>query len=140
MSEALKKAKQILLSENYTCVLLNEEREYHSNLRGVRPLLDILDSGVDFSGFSAADKVVGAGAAYLYVLLGVKEIWANTLSEPARLIIEKHGIELYYESCVPNIINRTGDGLCPIERAVADATSPENALNKIKEALKKLNA
>lgn len=140
MTENLKKAKQMLISENYTCVLLSDNKEYHSTLRGVRPLIDLLELCADFSDFSAADKVIGAGAAYLYVLLGIREIWAITVSERAKNILTAHEIQIYYDNCVAHIINRAGDGICPIECAVADAASPEDAYSKIKEALKRLNA
>lgn len=102
------------------------------------PLLRFLESDGDYSAFSAADKTVGAGAAYLYVLLGVREVWAAVLSESAKEILEKNGIGVFFEKLVPQIINRSGNGVCPIERAVSAADTPEDALAVIKETLKLL--
>ena len=70
----LENAKQILLEGGYTCVLCRGKEIYTATARGVRPLVDWLDSGLDLRGFSAADKVVGRATAFLYVLLGVRTV------------------------------------------------------------------
>lgn len=132
------RAQQILKDGGYTCVLLKGESRYTSRERGVKPLISLLYSGGDFSGFSAADKTVGAGAAYLYVLLGVTEVWAGVLSESAKKVLDDNGIKIYCERIVPEIINRAGDGVCPIELAVSAADTPKDALAIIEETLRKL--
>ena len=132
------RAQKILKDGGYTCVLLKGESRYTSRERGVKPLISLLYSGGDFSGFSAADKTVGAGAAYLYVLLGVTEVWAAVLSESAKKVLDDNGIKIYCESLVPEIINRAGDGVCPIELAVSAADTPKDALAIIEDTLRKL--
>lgn len=134
------RAEKILKDGGYTCVLLKGERCYTSRERGVKPLISFLESGGNFSGFSAADKTVGAGAAYLYVLLGVTEVWTGVLSESAKKVLDDNGIKTYCERLVPQIINRAGDDVCPIEKAVSAADTPEDALVIIKETLRKLSA
>lgn len=128
-------AKNTLIKNGYTCVLYSNGIEHHSTLRGVKPLIDFLESGKDFNGFCAADKTVGAGAAHLYVLLGVKEIWANIISEDGMNILQQNNISVYCESAVPFIINRTGDGACPIETAVKGIYCSKQALDTIKQTL-----
>ena len=128
-------AKNTLIKNSYTCVLYSNGIEHHSTLRGVKPLIDFLESGKDFNGFCAADKTVGAGAAHLYVLLGVQEIWANIISEDARKILQQNNIFVFSEKVVPFIINRTGDGACPIETAVKGITCSKQALETIKQTL-----
>lgn len=135
----LERAKELLHSGGYTCVLCKDERSYHSSLRGVKPLLDFLESGVDFNGFSAADRVVGAGAAFLYVLLGVKNVWAKVLSNDAQRILSENGINVLCEKSVPYIVNRTSDGRCPIESCVIGISDPHLALKAIREKLAELN-
>ena len=129
------KAKKILQRGGYTCVLYRNGAEYHSDLKGIKPLLDYIETGHRFTGFSAADKTVGAAAAYLYVLLGVQSVWAKTLSESGLNILKSHGITVGYEHMVPVILNRTGDGVCPMEAAVQNAASPEEALRAIRKVL-----
>lgn len=131
-------AKEILLKGGYTCVLCSDSEELHSTLRGVRPLIDFLESKKDFRGFCAADKTIGMGAAHLYVLLGVRSVWANVMSSPARSLLQSHGIDASCVDEVPFIINRLGTGPCPIESAVTGVASSTEALKIITETLKRL--
>ncbi len=131
-------AKNTLIKNGYTCVLYSNGIEHHSTLRGVKPLIDFLESDKDFNGFSAADKTVGAGAAHLYVLLGAKEVWANIISEEGRNILLQNNISVFSEKVVPYIINRTGDGVCPIETEVKGITCSKQAFGIIKQVLKEL--
>ena len=134
----IERAKSILIKNNYTCVLCKEDTELHSSLRGVRPLLDLLDTENSFKGFSAADKTVGAGAAHLYVLLGVSCVWTSVISQKGRELLEKNGIRVLFDTEVPYIINRAGNGPCPIENATKDIDSPTEALCKIRRVLSRL--
>lgn len=139
MDILIEKAKSILLQNGYTCVLCLNETTVHSDKRGVRPLLDFLESETDFRGFVAADKTVGAGAAHLYVLLGVTTVWAKVISERGKQVLERAGITVYSDTVVPHIINRSGDGICPIEAAVAGIDDAEKALTAIQHRLSELS-
>ncbi len=139
MNNNLQKAKQIMLDGNYTCVLYDGTNKHYSNLKGVRPLIDFLNSKIDFNGYYAADKVVGAGAAHLYVLLGVKSVWANVISSAAKEVLQNNNISVFFEMQVPYIINRTGDGMCPIEDCVKGIINSDAALVAIQKRLKELH-
>jgi hypothetical protein len=135
MTEQLQKAIELLRREHYTCVLLKDETVYSSQKRGVKPLLELLESNGSLVGFFAADRVVGLGAAHLYLLLGVKELWAEVMSEEAESLLTNHGVTVFAANVVPYIINRQGNGRCPIETAVIRCVSSEDALKQIKETL-----
>ena len=139
MDNALISARQRLIDGGYTCVLLQGVEEHTSFERGVKPLIAFLQSGKSFTGSVAADKTVGAGAAHLYVLLGVRSLWANVISTSALEILQNSGIETSYGECVPHIINRRGDGICPIESAVSGAKTSEEAYRLILDALARLS-
>ena len=128
-------AKKLLKENNYTCVLVKEKEIYYSTKRGVKPLLDFLYTHKDFSDFSCADKTVGGGAAHLYALLKVKAVWADVISERGIDVLEKNNIILNYEKRVPFIINRQGDGQCPVEKSLTGIDSPEEALKTIEDTL-----
>ena len=130
--------RQTLKDGEYTCVVSVGDEVFTSRERGVKPLLDFLSSGLSFKGAFAADKTIGAGAAYLYVLLGVDSLWANVISESALEILKSNNINVFYEQLVPYIINRKGDGVCPIETAVENAKSSEEAYQLIVETLAKI--
>lgn len=138
METDLEKARRILKESRCTCVLCCGEKETASRLPGVRPLLDLLDSGKDYSAYSAADKVIGRGAAFLYCLLGVRRIYADVISRTALEVLEENRISVTYTTLVDRIQNRTKDGLCPIECATLHCRAPEEALTAIREALQKL--
>ncbi len=138
MLEKIEFVRKRLTEGNFTCVLHIRGEEYTSFERGVKPILGFLKSEISFRGAIAADKTVGAGAAYLYCLLGVRAVWANVISEAAAEVLTKEGIAVFFGERVPYIINRQVDGKCPIESAVADATSPQHAYELILAALEAL--
>ena len=132
-------AKERLLAEGYTCVLRRGKQEYTSTLRGVKPLVQWVESDLDLRGFSAADKVVGKATAYLYVLLGIRALYAHVISASALEVLKKHGIDVEYGTLAEHIINRAGDGICPFEAAVMDIHDPQSAYTAILEKMKAMN-
>lgn len=134
----LQQVKSLLLTQKHTCVLQGNGEVYTDDRRGVLPLLEFLDSGKDFSGFSAADKVVGKAAAFLYCLLGVKALWAGVISRPALEVLQRQGIAVQYETLSDAILNRSGTGFCPMESATRELSDPQTALFAIRETLKSL--
>ena len=138
--ENLQKARDLLGSGNYTCVVCKENTVYTTTQRGVAPLLNWLEAEIDLSGFSAADRVVGRGAAFLYCLLGVKEVHARVMSYPAEEVLLAHGIAASADTYVPGIINRDGTGPCPFEAAVLEIQDAQTALIAIKEKRRQMQA
>ena len=128
----LLKARSLLESGNHTCVVCKEDSVYTTSQRGVAPLLNWLDDGVDLKGYSAADRVVGRGAAFLYCLLGVNEVYAKVMSHPAAQVLRSHHIHASADTFVEGIINRAGTGPCPFEAAVMDIQDAEAALLAIR--------
>ena len=138
MKQKIFLAKQMLTDGGYTAVVINGDKSYVSRQRGVAPLLSWLEEKDNFKGAVAADKVVGKAAAYLYVLLGVSALYADVISEHALTVLKKHGIEAEYHTLTPAIVNRTGDGFCPMESAVVDIDTPHEALDAIKAKISEL--
>lgn len=135
----MEQARKILEAGSYTCVLRKNDTVFTATERGVKPLVRWLAQGIDVRGFSAADKVVGRATAYLYVLLGVKAVWAAVMSEAAAEVLARHGIAASQDRLVKNIINRQGTGICPFEEAVLNIQTPEEALTAIREKMEKMN-
>ena len=112
-----------------------EVREFHR--KGVIDLFTLVTAEPDFlQGGKIADRVIGRGAALLLIKGGIKEVFAYVISEPALEVLHANNIIVNYISLQLNIINRTGDGICPVEKLTADIDSPEEAYKKIKEFLK----
>lgn len=133
----LEKTKEILKG-GYTCVLCNSEQVYTSTKRGVAPMLEFIDSGTDLHGFSAADKVIGKAAAMLFVHAGVAEVYADIMSKSAADFLAGRKIPFSYGELTDKIINRRGDGICPMEQATADINDIDEAIAAIKKRLAEL--
>ncbi len=129
------KARELLNAGNYTCVVCKDGTFLTATHRGVRPLLDWLDAGQDLRGFSAADRVVGRATAFLYVLLGVKDVYARVMSRPAAQVLAQHGVAVHYDTLTEGIVNRAGTGPCPFEDAVMQITHPQDALSAIRSKM-----
>lgn len=132
-------AKELLLAEGYTCVLRRGEWVYTSTLRGVKPLVQWMESDLDLRGFSAADKVVGKATAYLYVLLGIRALYAHVISVSALEVLKSHDIDVEYGTLAEHIINRAGNGICPFEAAVMDIHEPQSAYTAIRTKMRQMN-
>ena len=132
----LDRAKALL--ETHTCVMCKGETVYASHKTGISPLLDLLTEQTDLTGFSAADKIVGKAAALLMVLAKVKDVYGEVMSEAGLAVLQRHGIPCAYGTLVRHIINRRGDGICPMEETVLsieDSAEAFDALLKKRAAL-----
>jgi hypothetical protein len=121
--------KNILLKENHTIVIYkNDASVYTSNDRGVAPLMKLLkENKAQLKDAMIADKVVGKAAALLMAYGKVKEVYTPTISTPALKVFKNHNIEIHYDKEVGRIINRKGDGLCPMETLCLNIENPEDA-------------
>ena len=128
----LERAKEALTTIDCTCALCRDGEVRTTQLRGVAPLLSWLEEGL--SGWSVADRVVGAGAAWLYTLLHPTMVYAPVMSRRATAILTQYGVPYICDEVAEFILNRTGTGLCPMEEATADAADPQQALAAIRES------
>lgn len=84
--------------------------------RGISDLYQLYHNAPKFlRGAVVADKVIGKGAAALMVMGGVRSVYADTISVPALSLLQDNRIAVGYALKVANIINRQGDGICPVE-------------------------
>ena len=134
----LDKAKEIFNGGDYTCVLYKDGVTYLSNARGVAPVLNFIDNQTDLKGFAAVDKVVGRAEAMLFALTGIKELYAVVLSKSAEEFLKNSDIEYSYGRLTDKIMNRRGDGLCPMEQATAGIDDPSQAYIAVKNRMNEL--
>ena len=134
----LRRAKELLKADGCTCALVLGDYEKTSNRNGIAPLLELLGDGVDKAGSSVADKIVGKAAALLYALMGVKRVYAEVLSEAGREILFAYEIEAEYDTLTDRILNRKGDGPCPMEKAVENCSDPAAAKEILTATLERL--
>lgn len=135
MNQDLLNAKQQLATGQFTCVLCKDSQTITATARGVRPLVDLLAEGT-LPGYSAADKVVGKATAFLYVLLGVRTVYAPVISAPALAVLQRFGVDASCDKVVEAIFNRDRTGFCPMETAVRDLDDPAAAYARVLEVLR----
>jgi hypothetical protein len=123
----IEKAKEVFCSSKYTCVLCRGDKVLTSERKGIAPIMELISSGTDIRGFSAADRIVGKAAALLFVLAGIAGVYAGVLSDGAAAVLEAHGIPYSCGAHAGYIVNRKGDGVCPMEAAVKDIDDPAEA-------------
>lgn len=140
MNDDLINATRILHEEGFTCVLCSGDNMYTSKERGVAPLLRWITEKADLHEFSAADKVVGKAAAFLYVILGVREVYAPVMSEAAIYTLARNGIQPFCDVLAKSIRNRDNTGMCPMESAVEAITEPQQALEAIQTKLMQIKS
>ena len=118
----------------YSCVIRKgaEVRTFHK--RGVADLYFLLENEPEFLlGAFVADKVVGKGAAALMILGGVKRVYTDVISTPALDLFKTYGVEVSFSEVTDRIVNRTKDGLCPVETLCLNLDSLADMLNEIRQ-------
>ena len=129
------------LEDGNTCVLLRDNVPvYRSRARGIRPLLDAIDAGIDAHGLTAVDKIVGKAAAMLYLYMGVSRVYAEVMSDVARDALTARGVDCFCRVRTDKIVNRRGDDLCPMEKTVAEIDDPAAALDALRKKAAELAA
>jgi len=71
------------------------------------------------------DKIVGRGAAFLIVRMGLRRVRAQILSRPGLEVLRGHGVDVSWASLVDRISCRT-------EELLQDMTDPEAACELLK--------
>ena len=128
-----------LHAEGCSCVIYNDDHTHLFHKRGVQDLHQLLRTSPDtLRGAMIADKVVGKGAAVLMTAGGVRWVYADVISQSALEFLLTHNIETEYGRVVPNIINRAGTDICPVEKLCMQCDNIEDALTLIDEFIERM--
>ena len=123
-----------------SCIIHNNgtTRAFHE--RGVKDLHRLLEQEPEIlSGASLADKVVGKGAAALMIAGGAVWVYADVISLAAMELFEHSRVDVQYGEVVPNIINRAGTDICPVEKLCRDCKTAEECLPLIDKFIKEMS-
>ena len=124
------------LTGDATCVLVRGLTVLTATARGIRPMMDWIASGIDLSGFSVADRIVGKAAALLFLKAGIVSVYGETMSATAADLLYVNHIPFACSTLTTSIVNRAGTGPCPMEAAVADISDPDAAYIALGEKVK----
>ena len=138
MEQAVASAVQLLRDGQAACVVLRDGEIVRAETgRGVAPMIRLYEDGA-LQGAYVVDKIVGKAAAMLMTLGGVSGCYALTVSRAALDWFVGHGIPVEYEVCAEYIVNRDGDGICPMEQTVKELTDATEALAALKQKIAEL--
>lgn len=126
-------ASRLLMENHASSVFCRGKKVISSNKPGIVPLLELLKNHADLKGFCTADRIVGKAAAFLYIKLGVSEVYAPIMSEMAVYTLARHGIIPICDRCVPYILNKNRTEECPVEKIVAEINDAEQAVTLLAE-------
>lgn len=130
-------AKNVLKKKNENLVIVKKCRVlFETSSSGIKGLLTAVEEiGKDLKGSAVADKIVGEAAAQLCAYSNVLEVFAVTLSQCGRDVLEKNNVRYEFENLVPHILNFKKTDLCPFEKLVSGCSSPKEAYEKLKQAV-----
>lgn len=132
--------KNLLARGGYFCVIADRDRVMTSRARGIAPLLERAERSERLEGAFVADRIIGKAAAMLLVVMRVASVYGQIMSREAEALLSANGIEVEYGALTDHIINRSGDGLCPMEQAVRDLTDCAAAPAVLRRRIEELRA
>lgn len=113
----LEEIKEILHQKNASLVVAYENgeiKEYYQNrINDIKNIL--LENPAALQGAIIADKVIGKVAGSILTVAGVKEIYADVMSQYAIPVLEENQIKYEYKNLVEYIQNNDKTGMCPME-------------------------
>ena len=113
--------REILHRENLTCVIADEnEIVLKSDKKAILPMIDILDLYQHHGcrPLYQADKIIGMAAVIIAAECGIREIYADVISEQALAIAGRKGILVTYDRKVEKILNQAKTAEGPFEAAL----------------------
>ena len=126
--EVIQRLRRLL--KTYTLVVLSDNAiVFCSKESTIAPLISALDTLAEgLKGKILGDRVVGKAAALIMVIQPPKFVYAQVISSPAVMILERYDVRYAYGRIVRNILTKEGD-ICPFERAVMGIDDPNVAFH-----------
>lgn len=138
----LKKAKQMIKKGEAGCVIIKDNEIIRSlSGRGVSPLITIYENEPQVMQDSyIIDKIIGKAAAMIIMLGGAKKVYGEIISVSGYDFLQEQGCTVDYGQKVEQIVNRSGDGMCPLEKSILNIEDPEKAYQQLKRTLNRLKS
>lgn len=134
------RAKQMIKNKEANFILIKKNKiVYTANKRGIGVLIDLFENQPKkLKGAIIVDKVIGKAAAMIFVYAGVNSVYGEIMSNFAKQYLNRHKVKADYGICVDSIINREGNGICPMESSVLDIEDAKDGYDILVEKVAKL--
>jgi len=136
----LKKARLLLHMSDVSLVVIKDGEVVDQRKgNGVAPFIDLIEStSADFSDCVIGDRLLGRASAFLCRYVNASGVYAVKGTKKALAVLLVGGVLGEVDEFIPQVSNRSFDGLCPFERAVTSVESPDEAFVLIKKKLAEL--
>lgn len=132
--EFINPAVQIKEQSGAAVAVINGGEIFISDERGIKPLLRWLKEDEDFyAGAFVADKIIGRAAAHILLSGGAAAVHGCVMSRGAYEMLTEAGCICTYDILTEMIMNRQGDGMCPMEMTVSEVTDSAEAVRLLME-------
>ncbi len=133
MNKAINKIK----NKEYSFIIIKDNKiVYEDNGIGVSCIRKVINTNPDLLTNSIiVDKIIGKAACMLLLPYNIKFIYSILMSQNAVNILNEYNINYEYEELTEYIINRTNDGMCPLEQSVLNVSNLDDAKLKIEETI-----
>jgi hypothetical protein len=140
-NEILNRATQMIKEEIASCIIIKNNTIIHTAKGpGVAPLIALYENNPEMLKDSyIVDKVIGKAAAMIAVLGGANKVYGHVMSKAAQSYLKERNIITEYGRCVEVISNRTGDGLCPLEKSIMDVEDAKIGYLRLKDTIRKFS-
>ncbi len=133
MSKDLEQARRRLKQDSLAFVLVKNGTVLGSGTKpGVHELLGTVRAlGTSTHGAVLADRVVGKAVAMIARHAQLSQVYSPLMSEACLATLALTPIVVEYDRLIPLILNRNGNGPCPMEMLTGPFDEPEPALQAL---------
>ena len=125
--------KQLIIDNQYSFIIIDNKtnNKYYDNNIGVKPIITIINKGINLKDTYIYDKIIGKAAASLLIKYQVSYIYGYIMSEAAIKLLDKYNIKYEYTNRVSNILNKDRTDLCPLESSVINCDNIDQCIINI---------
>ena len=138
MEQAIQQAKKMIEEGVAACVAIRHGRIIGAAAgRGVGPVLQLYEQG-QLTGSFLVDKVIGKAAAMVMTRGGFAGCHGIIVSKAALQWLQQNHVAVTYDHLTDYIVNRTGDGMCPMEQTVLNLQEDTQVISVLQQKLAQL--
>lgn len=130
--------KEKLYETNASLVVLYANGEckayYQNRIKDIKEILQ--QDRTALQGAVIADKVIGKVAGSILTVAGVKEIYADVMSQYALPVLEENHVKYEYKNLTDYVQNNDKTGMCPMENKYKE----EKDIHKIYDEMLSIGA
>ena len=130
----VKLAKYTLKERGLTFVVVKKgEIIFEAKSHGISDFLHAIEKfRKELAGSVVADRIVGRAAALLCAYSKAASVFAVTISEEGKKVLEGWNIFCQFENSVAHILNYHKTDVCPFEKLASNLSDPNEAYEKLK--------